>query len=177
MKHPTILSVSFIYLFLTCFTRVSAQSEFGARLLFFQNDFATSPQSGDLLAQGPHAGEWQFGLSWRKYFSDQFAGRLETNLNRGKYRLSDIHFSYLSFCVMPEWRVSSVVFLGAGGFVNKSLSDPLDTQRNMESGVLANLAFRHKRVEIQCRAQKWLNPSAKFTLGAGIDVYLGRNKD
>lgn len=174
MRHPIFLSVCFFCLFLSCIPQISAQSEFGVRALFFQNDFVTSPQSVELNAQGPHAGEWQFGLSWRKYFADHFAGRFETNLTRGKYRLTNKRFSYLAFCAIPEWRVSSTVFLGAGGFVNLRLSDPNGTQKNSESGILANVAFRHKRIEIQCRAQKWLNPVNKFTLGAGIDVYLGR---
>jgi len=183
MKHLIVLSLLSLSFSLTCLPHISAQTEFGVRLLFFQNDL--SNQSATDVGQGPHAGEWQVGASMRKYFSSRFAGRLETNLTRGRYRLSGHgsnywlngkRFAYLSFCAIPEWRVSQTVFIGAGGFVNKSISDPYDTQRNIETGVLANLALRHRFVEIQCRFQKWLNPAAKFTLGAGIDIFFGKRK-
>lgn len=183
MKHLIVLFLLNLSFFLSCIPHISAQTEFGVRLLFFQNDL--SNQSGTDVGQGPHAGEWQAGASVRKYFSPRFAGRLETNLTWGRYRLSGQgsnywlegkRFAYLSLCAMPEWRVSQTVFIGSGGFVNKSISDPYDTQRNIETGVLANLALRYKFVEVQCRFQKWLNPATKFTLGAGIDIFFGKKK-
>ncbi|GEM_PF-3433219 len=176
MKHSSLQTSFCAFLLFACFSPSFAQSEIGLRPLFYQNDFVYQKGNPEGVSQGQHAGEWQFGVSGRKCFSRHFAGRLETNLTRGRYSFSNIRFSYLNFCVIPEWRISPSVFFGAGGFVNAKLKDPLDTQQNGEAGLLANVGLRHGKFEIQCRFQRWLGQSGKFTLGAGLDYFFSLNK-
>jgi len=176
MKHSFFLTFLCAGLLLTSVSATFAQSEIGFRPLFFQNDLFSQKSSFDGVAQGFHAGEFQFGISGRTYFSRHFAGRLETNLNFGRYPFSKAHFSYLNFCAIPEWRVSRSVFLGSGPFVNVRVKDPINTEQIVATGLLANIGFRHGDFEIQCRFQRWLGSSGKFTLGAGLDYFFGLNK-
>ncbi len=167
-----ILSACFLF---ACSSLASAQTEIGLRPLFYQNDFVDPKGNGD-VSQGQHAGEWQLGISARNCFSRHFAARLEANHTRGRYTFSNIRFAYLNFCLIPEWRISPTVYFGAGGFVNATLKDPLDTQQKGETGLLANLGFRHGKFEIQCRYQRWIGSSGKFTLGAGLDYFFSLKK-
>lgn len=176
MKHSR-LPVSFCAILLfASFSPSFAQSEIGLRPLFYQNDFSNPAGSLDGGFQGSHAGEWQIGASGRRYLSRHFAGRLESNLVFGRYSFSNMHFSYLNICAIPEWRVSRSVFIGSGAFFNASIKDPLDIEQKFATGILANMGLRHGPFEIQCRFQHWLGESGKFTLGAGIDYFWGLKK-
>ncbi|MFN0214409.1 MAG: hypothetical protein ACKVT2_09160 [Saprospiraceae bacterium] len=176
MKHFSLQVFICTCLLINCISPSLAQSEISVRPLFFQNDFTGQKGFVDGASQGQHAGEWQLGVSGRTYLSRHFAGRLETNLTYGRYPLSRVRFSYLGLSAIPEWHISPRFFIGSGAFLQTKIKDPFNTDQNLTAGLLANTGFRHGQFEIQCRFQRWLGSSGKFTLGAGFDYFFGLNK-
>lgn len=163
-------------LFLAGVTSSFAQREIGLRPIFFQNDFSNPEGIIDGAYQGIHAGEWSFGVSKRRFFAPHFAGRSEVNFVTGRYPFTSKRFSYLNFCVIPEWRITKRVFTGYGAFINARIKDPFSTVDPVEMGVLACLGFRHDKIEIQSRLQYWAAPGGKFTFGAGLDYCFETKK-
>jgi hypothetical protein len=186
MKNPICLLLLAALLSFLSHSPISAQNhyknEIGFRPLFFQNDFGDNGNPLDGVYQGQRAGEWAHGVSFRQYFLPWLAGRVESNLVRGRYRFTGYgpgfvagaeRFAYLNFAAMPEWRVSKTLFLGAGGFANLKLVEPYEIQQRTETGVLANVGLRHDHIEITARLQRWLEPAGRFAVGVGIDCFFG----
>lgn len=173
MKHTLSHSLLCWCVFFTGLAQVFSQNQFGLRL-FYQNDLIQTP---DHWAQGPAAGEWELGAFVRHQFARSAAVRLEANFVRARYKLSDDRFYALKFCGIPEWQISRIFSIGAGGFVNVLLFDPYDLQKKIETGVLVNMGMRYRRVEVQGRFQRSFVRDRKMGLGAGLAYYFGAKKE
>lgn len=174
IKNHAFLIFSGLFLFAI---QVSAQKEIRARLLFFQNDLFSEKNLVGQAFQGYHAGEWQNGLSFRRIYNPYFAHRMELNFTRGRYALAGQgpdfwqegpRFSYLSFHLLPEWRINSVVSLGQGAFMSVQTQNPYDVEDPVGGGLMTNLGLQFGSFEINGRFQRFFG-SGKFTLGAGLD--------
>lgn len=147
-----------------------SQNELGLRL-FYQNNLAIT---SDNWGQGQEAGEWEVGVFVRHRITPSSAIRFETNVLKARYKLTKEHYGSIKVSVIPEWKISRIFSIGAGGFVNFSLFDALDVQKKIESGAALNAAMRYNHVEIQCRFQTTFVAYREYSLGAGVAWYFGK---
>lgn len=171
MKHsPNVPMLALCFFFISSHPLYS-QNELGLRL-FYQNNLT---QTSDSWGQGQDAGEWELGVFARHQFTHVSAIRLEVNALKARYKLTKSkHYGSLKICAIPEWKISRVFSIGAGGFLNFGLFDALDIQKKVESGAALNASMRYNRVEIQCRFQTTFVAVKEHSLGAGLAWYFGK---